>query len=662
MNSFTLRRILVLTAMLAANVAAFSTTLPAAAVPPTGIPIPDDERAKIERGLATFATELRVLEAASGKNAQIRELLPDVLIFHKAVDVALRHDEFLKKNEFQIAHELIAQGLDRARSLQNGEAPWTEATGLVVRGYRSRIDESVQPYGLVVPTSHRAETPHPHRLDVWLHGRDNNLTELKFVSLRQRSAGEFTPKDTIVLHPYGRYCNAFKFAGEVDVFEALDHAKSNYRVDSDRVAIRGFSMGGGGCWHLAAHHANTWAAAAPGAGFSETFEYLGLGSKPPRPAWEQRLWGLTDATRYAENLFGLPTVAYSGGDDKQKQAADIMARFLQRSGLDLTHVIGPKKGHKYHPDAKREIDERIDAIMKAGRDSVPLEIRFTTATLQYNRMRWLVVDKLEEHWKRARVQARIVDGSHIEISSSNVVALSIDLPSGQSALPPGGSLTVTIDGSSLNVPGPSTDRSLRISLAKRKGAWTTEFPDVAHLVKRHGLQGPIDDAFLDRFIMVEPTGKALVPATGEWLETAHAKALTDWRIQFRGNALTKKDRDVTEEDIASSHLVLWGDPGSNSILDRIIGELPLSWDRESVSLAGRTASAQNHVPMMIFPNPLNPDRYVVLNSGFTFDAPISSSNADQTAKLPDYAIVNIHANRHAEERFATAGFFNEEWK
>ena len=35
-------------------------------------------------------------------------------------------------------------------------------------------------------------------------------------------AGRFTPRDTIVLHPYGHYSNAFKFAGEVDVLEALN--------------------------------------------------------------------------------------------------------------------------------------------------------------------------------------------------------------------------------------------------------------------------------------------------------------------------------------------------------------------------------------------------------------------------------------------------------
>ncbi len=49
------------------------------------------------------------------------------------------------------------------------------------------------------------------------------------------------------VHPFGRYCNANKLAGEVDTLEALEHALSEYPIDPQRVAIRGFSMGGCSC-------------------------------------------------------------------------------------------------------------------------------------------------------------------------------------------------------------------------------------------------------------------------------------------------------------------------------------------------------------------------------------------------------------------------------
>ena len=49
------------------------------------------------------------------------------------------------------------------------------------------------------------------------------------------------------------------------------------------------------------------------------------------------------------------TVAYSGETDKQKAAADLMALAFKREGMKLTHIIGPKTGHKYEPKAKEEV-------------------------------------------------------------------------------------------------------------------------------------------------------------------------------------------------------------------------------------------------------------------------------------------------------------------
>jgi hypothetical protein len=41
---------------------------------------------------------------------------------------------------------------------------------------------------------------------------------------------------------------------------------------------------------------------------------------------------------------------------------------------------------------------------------------------------------------------------------------------------------------------------------------------------RHGLQGPIDDAFMERFVMVKATGKPINEKVGAWIaaEQAHA--------------------------------------------------------------------------------------------------------------------------------------------
>ena len=635
-------------------------------MPAVGIEIPEDNRRALRERTDALGQAIAQLRDQLAKSPPLLRFLPDVQVYHKAVDWALRHRIFFKENEFKTANELLAEGTERAKQLAEGKAPWTRKPGLVVRGYVSRLDGSVQPYGLVIPQSFSTDPWRKRRLDVWLHGRDNKLSELKFIQQRRTSAGQFVPPDTIVLHPYGRFCNAFKFAGEVDVFEALEHVKQNYPVDDSRVSVRGFSMGGAGCWHLAAHYAGDWVAAAPGAGFAESLEYLGLDKKgvlPPK--YERTLWGLYDATLYAGNFFNTATVAYSGEDDKQIQAARIMERFLTGEGLTLRHVIGPKTGHKYHPTAKAEIDERINAIAARGRDAVPSEVRLVTRTLRYNRQAWVQVDGLEEHWIPARVEAGLIGNRHIEVSTINVSRLVLSMPSGTCPLRPNGNQTVIIDGQQLIGDRVRTDRSWESRFIKVLGQWRPvgrfEF---AGLAKRPGLQGPIDDAFMDRFVMVKPTGEALTEASGNWVSAQLGQALSDWELQFRAKPRVVDDIELSEEDIRENNLILWGDSASNSAIAKVIDQLPLKWTRDMLVLGQTEAKPDAHVPVLIFPNPLNPNRYVVLNSGFTFSRFGHMSNATQTPKLPDWALVDITKPYNAgdPECIVAAGFFDERWQ
>lgn len=639
---------------------AFSLTLSFAqtpkALPPPGIALDPAVRVSIEAKLKDLNQQLELI----AKNP----LLPDVLIFREAVRVALTYNEFFKADEGPKALKLLDEGLLRARQLANGQSPWTTATGLVVRGYVSRIDGSIQPYGLVIPAGWHPTDPAPWRMDTWFAGRSDTRSEVNFLAERMTQPGQFTPPDAIMLHPYGRYCNATKFAGEVDVLEAQASVKSRYRIDPDRIFVRGFSMGGASTWHLAAHWADRWAGAAPGAGFAETREYQGLEKKGDvRPWYEQKLWHWYDATDYAANFYNLPLVAYSGEIDKQIQAAQIMQRYLAKEGMTLSHVIGPKTEHKYHPDSKPIIEARLAAIAKVGRDTYPTSLRFNTYTLRYNRMRWMVLDGLEQHWERAQVSAQINARGEIEIETGNVAALSIDFGPGGWRQPMDRPVAVRIDGQPVGTMQPQSDRSLAGSFHKSADGWRKGRPSEG-LRKRHNLQGPIDDAFLNSFVMVLPTGKAMSQAGAQWVDAESNRAIRTWRSIFRGEARVKKDSEISDADIASSNLVLWGDPSSNSILARILARLPIEWTAARLAIGKESCNSQGCMPVMIYPNPLNPDRYIVLNSGPTFREDSSGTNSLQTPRLPDAALIDLSEAPGPVRpgKVLWAGFFNENWQ
>lgn len=637
-------------------------------------PVDANSKSELQKGVDALAKEIEATREAIKAQPALLARLPDVQIFHNAVRYALTYDEiFDAKKEVPIARDLLAAGLLRAKILAGKQSNWPADKGLIVRGYISRIDGSVQPYGLVVPASYQSGTARKHRLDIWCHGRGETLSELNFLNDRMRNPGQFVPKDAFVLHLYGRYCNANKLAGEIDCMEAMEDVKKNYAIDSSRVVIRGFSMGGAAAWQFAVHYPDLWCAAAPGAGFSETAEFLKVFQKETvQPTdYEKKLWHMYDCPDYAVNLFNLPTVAYSGEIDSQKQAADVMVRALTKEGMELTHIIGPKTGHSYHPEAKKEVDRRIDAIAAKGRDALPRKVKFQTYTLRYNRSFWVTVDAMEQHWEAARVEAEFAN-NRVIVRAKGVTALTLSMPSGSSPFDSTKPLEVhfppddkPLDGRNGTIcqAKPQSDRSWTSHWQKGPQGWI-EVPSLdGELRKRHGLQGPIDDAFLDRFIMVRPTGQAWTEATGKWTANEMKHAITHWRQQFRGEALTKDDKDITEADIAASNLILWGDPSSNAILAKIADKLPIKWTKDGVEVNGEKFSA-THAPVLIYPNPLNPKRYVVLNSGFTFREYDYLNNARQVPKLPDYAIVDATTpmTSRLPGKIAAAGFFDEKWQ
>lgn len=631
------------------------------------------DRAELEIGVAKLGHEIESLRVDL-KDPHLLVLLPDVQIYHNAVRYPLVYHEQIDP---KAGRKALEDGFDRAKKLRNGESPWVISGG--PRGYLSRIDGSVQPYLLGVPADLEQgltrDRPRQYRIDFNEHGRGETLTELNFINGKvAASPAKF------VVNLYGRYCCANKFAGEMDLFECLDSLKQQYPIDENRILNIGFSMGGAACWQFATHYPDVWAAASPGAGFSETREFLhNFQNETIQPTWyEKKLWHWYDCTDYAVNLFNCPTIAYSGELDSQKQSADIMEKYMAEEGLKLDRIIGPKVKHQYEKNAKIELDKRLDEIIAKGRNPVPMKIRFTTWTLRYNRCFWVTVDGMEREWERARVDAEIV-GNTININTQNVTALTMSFPANSSPIKDGEKMFVVIDGSKTETllakhRGFVRDASGKIpetigaQFAKNAGGWairplTIDFGDGLPQ-KQHGLQGPIDDAFMDSFLIVEPTGTPANAKAGAWADAECRHVIDHWHKQFRGEARVKNDTEVTDADFAEHNIILFGDPSSNKILARLAGRLPIQWNAKEITVGSKKFPADHHALIAIYPNPLNPKHYVVLNSGFTFREYDYLNNARQIPKLPDYAVIDVDvpANSRTPGGVVEAGFFGEHWE
>jgi dienelactone hydrolase len=589
------------------------------------------------------------------------DLLVDVEVYHKAAVWMLRYpEEYYRKIYIHDAMNVAAEGRARAAALAKGETPWLDGGGRIARGYRSRIDNGVQPYIVYVPRGYDGT---PRRLDVVLHGRNARLNEVSFLTSAARPRAGTPEPDYLQLEVYGRTNNAYRWAGEDDVFEALDAVERHYRVDRDRIVLRGFSMGGAGAWHVGLHHPDRWVAMEAGAGFTDTLAYARASLPKNVPEWQKRAMHIYDAVDYAANAHTLAVVGYGGEIDPQLQASVNIREALAKDGavfrpdglnfvtdsLRAIFLVGPQTPHRFHPDSKARSDAFLDKAVARGRQT-PDEIRFVTRTTRYADSFWMRVDGLETMYDEAEVKAER-EGTAIRATTRNVSRLVLE--------DAGAVEKVSVDGKSLTVP---QQHGAALYLAKGAEGWALHSSEKRMrgdgLVKRPGLEGPIDDAFTGPFLVVAPSGKA-------WNESVQRAALArmeHFRQEFpkwlRADAPMKQDSKISDQDIANNNLILFGDPGSNSLIARVLDRLPLRWTSETIELGGKSYPASANLPALIYPNPLNLERYVVINSGHTFhEAEFRGTNALLYPRLGDWAVLPADGDAPL-----TAGIFDEHWK
>jgi hypothetical protein len=319
-----------------------------------------------------------------------------------------------------------------------------------------------------------------------------------------------------------------------------------------------------------------------------------------------------------------------------------------------------------------------------GRDRFSPQISLQTRTLRYNQMKWATITALHEHWLDSRLDATVVNDHQIKVTTKNVDGFALSaasaLTGGRSSGKPtsagegtGGtqrapSVEISIDADAENLSVSPAALKLGGEFFRATGKWifVPNAPQATGntLRKRHALQGPIDDAFMAPFLVVMPSGKCADPRVQQWVDFESRHLEDRWRAVFRGELRIKRDTEVSDDDISRYHLLLWGDPQANKLIARIADRLPVQWDNRSLTLGTKSVDASTHLPLLIYPNPLNPGRYIVLNSGPTFREADDRTNSLQNPKLPDWAIVDVTTKPDDKSpgKVVDAGFFDENWK
>ncbi len=614
-------------------------------------------------------------------------LLIDAAVHAKAAAWILRFHEFPKPDYAEQLQQVLAEGRRRCELLEQGREDWNLRVGTSIRGYISAVDGSVQPYAITLPKGVNPQSGDRWPLHIVLHGRADQMNEVNFIARmdgRRPQNAEEENQQWIQLDVYGRGNNAYRWAGETDVFEAFADVRRRFRIDENRVTLRGFSMGGAGAWHLGLHHPHLWSSVGPGAGFVDFYAYQKQDPvRDRRPFAQHETLQIYDAVNYSLNAFNVPVCTYGGENDPQLLASTTIQQAAAERNVDLTLLVGPGMGHKFDPESFRSYMKFHMENSERGRPrfGARRKIRFSTHTLKYSQCDWLQIQEVDQVYQESTVEAEITAEDLLMIDTRNVRLLTIarDVAA-----------AVQLDGELLPLREAADGLLPDVWFARGEDGWSllgyaasraaSGNPEVR---KRPGLQGPIDDAFMSSFVAVRGTGTAANPAAGRWAEQQLELFREEYARWMRADIRVINDSEVTADHMEQNHLILFGDIGSNSLIAKLFtgdsfsqvsqngGESnmvrraspPLNWDQRQISIAEHSWSSDGHGLCAIFPNPFNPRKYVVLNSGHTFhEQDFRASNAWLFPRLGDVAVFQLQPEmnlRTAEPLWSDV--FSSDW-
>jgi predicted esterase len=228
--------------------------------------------------------------------------------------------------------ERVTDQLDQAH---RGQDPYATVTGPLGRAFRSKLDDTLQPYAVRIPETYESGRDYP--LLVFLHGSGSTETDiLGFPFL--------SPGGMIEIGPFGRGpSNGFATPeAQTDIAEAMYDAIANYPVDVSRIILTGFSMGGYGAYRTFFETPERYAAVAVFSGGPELGRAFAPENDPPSFLDEESL----------KPFGGVPIFIYHGEKDLNVSYNETLTLVekLRAAGALVEFHSDPDRGHDGPPD------------------------------------------------------------------------------------------------------------------------------------------------------------------------------------------------------------------------------------------------------------------------------------------------------------------------
>jgi hypothetical protein len=242
-------------------------------------------------------------------------------------------------------------------------------------------------------------------------------------------------------------------------------------------------------------------------------------------------------------------------------------------------------------ETKSIAEARGTPIPGAEREKSPRRVLYTVESLGNSKAYWVKIDGREDENLLGTIDA-LVDGQTIHVKTSNVDAYSLNL---------------------LQAPLDSNEPVEVVENEQNRGFVTGQvftrrsekYADAAYTKNDH-LHGPVWDAFTDPYVVVYGTGSG---------DALFIKACKETAESIANGAPCLADTDMPKKMIADHNLVLVGSAESNFWLAQISEKLPVQIKHRRIYTTNdKHFEGDDLAYVVIHPNPMNPDKYVVVYS------------------------------------------------
>ncbi len=301
--------------------------------------------------------------------------------------------------------------------------------------------------------------------------------------------------------------------------------------------------------------------------------------------------------------------------------------------------------------AQPEMEERLALFAEAPKQRSPKRVLYTIDSLNNPRAYWAQIDGRTDENFPATIDA-VAEDQRVCVKTKNVDAYRLDL------------VQAPVD-SNKPVEIFENDRSLG-SVTSQLFVKRPEAYAKAAYVKNRWLHRPVWDAFREPYVLVWGSGGR---------DKTFSESSRELAESIAGGALCSADTDLPERFVDSHNLILVGTAESNLWLAKVCEDLPVQTKAGQIIANRRRYDAPDMGYILIYPNPLNPEKYVVAFSGTSSAAMtnaakaysqmksmVGTSDARQPSDVGVFEVTSKNELKwHIMEKFDTQWSWHPQW-